>query len=103
MGSGLIWCFVIFLLCDGLFGSTVWIACACKELSWSTTIHSSWPLVCSTPSTTQTKLIDTEMAAIGAQKTEMPTLQPKALFNAAGRWETAGDELFRIKDRKQGE
>lgn len=41
-----------------------------------------------------------EMNAIGAQEVLLPALLPKEYFEASGRWEDYGDNLFRLKDRK---
>ncbi|HIE38405.1 MAG TPA: proline--tRNA ligase [Anaerolineales bacterium] len=40
-----------------------------------------------------------EMEAIGAQEMLMPVLHPAELWQATGRWETAGPALMRLKDR----
>ncbi|CAG8559501.1 4482_t:CDS:10 [Paraglomus occultum] len=49
------------------------------------------------------KIIDEEMENIGAQKLSLPTLLSANSWRQTGRWETAGSELFRLKDRKQSE
>jgi prolyl-tRNA synthetase len=45
-------------------------------------------------------LIDEEMAAVGAQKLQMPLLLSSRLWKETGRWESTGEELFRLKDRR---
>eukprot|EP01132_Coremiostelium_polycephalum_P000872 gene872-1091_t len=46
------------------------------------------------------KIIDEEMQNIGGQKLTMPKLLPKDLWQKTGRWESSGDDLFKLKDRK---
>jgi prolyl-tRNA synthetase len=40
-----------------------------------------------------------EMDAIGAQEISMPVLHPAEIWQQTGRWDTIGDEMFRLKDR----
>jgi len=42
-----------------------------------------------------------EMVRIGAQEFSLPTLQPAELWQRTGRWELMGDEMFRLRDRRQ--
>lgn len=44
-------------------------------------------------------IIREEMNAIGAQEITMPILQPADVWQATGRYEEIGDEMFRLKDR----
>jgi len=44
-----------------------------------------------------------EMAAIGGQEFHLPALHPAELWKESGRWNEIGDEMFRFKDRKQGD
>ena len=44
-----------------------------------------------------------EMAAIGAQEVHFPALLPKEPYEATGRWEEYGPNIFRLKDRKEGD
>ncbi len=44
-------------------------------------------------------IIREEMNAIGAQEVTMPVLHPAEVWQQTGRWETIGDEMFRLKDR----
>ncbi|MEU4200155.1 proline--tRNA ligase [Streptomyces sp. NPDC045470] len=46
------------------------------------------------------RVIREEMDAIGAQEVLLPALLPKEPYEATGRWEEYGDQLFRLKDRK---
>ena len=45
------------------------------------------------------QIIREEMNAIGAQEVTMPVLNPGELWQQTGRWDTIGDEMFRLKDR----
>ncbi|MGH3830930.1 MAG: proline--tRNA ligase [Pseudonocardiaceae bacterium] len=44
-----------------------------------------------------------EMAAIGAQEIQFPTLLPREPYQATGRWSEYGANLFRLRDRKGGD
>ncbi|MEF3118299.1 proline--tRNA ligase [Streptomyces chrestomyceticus] len=46
------------------------------------------------------RVIREEMDAIGAQEVLLPALLPKEPYEATGRWEEYGDQLFRLQDRK---
>jgi prolyl-tRNA synthetase len=46
------------------------------------------------------RVVREEMDAIGAQEVLLPALLPKEPYEATGRWEEYGAELFRLKDRK---
>ncbi len=46
-----------------------------------------------------TELVCEELAGVGAQRLEMPLLVPAELWRETGRWDSAGPELFRLKDR----
>jgi prolyl-tRNA synthetase len=48
-------------------------------------------------------IVREEMDAIGAQELLFPALLPKEPFEASGRWEEYGDNIFRLKDRKDAE
>jgi len=48
-----------------------------------------------------TAIIREEMNAIGGQEITMPVIQPAELWQASGRWQSIGDEMFRLKDRNQ--
>ena len=44
-------------------------------------------------------ILKEEMEAIGAQEISMPVLHPAEVWQQTGRWNTIGDEMFRLKDR----
>jgi prolyl-tRNA synthetase len=44
-----------------------------------------------------------EMNRAGAIEMLMPTIQPQELWQESGRWQKFGDQLLKIKDRKQAE
>ena len=46
------------------------------------------------------RVIREEMAAAGAQEVLFPALLPRDPYEASGRWETYGDGIFRLQDRK---
>lgn len=45
-------------------------------------------------------IIREEMNRIGGQEIQMPVLTPSSLWESSGRWEEYGDDMFRVKDRK---
>ncbi|MEV6398633.1 proline--tRNA ligase [Streptomyces sp. NPDC051907] len=47
-----------------------------------------------------TRVVREEMDEIGAQEVLLPAVLPKEPYEATGRWEEYGPELFRLKDRK---
>ncbi|WP_424217633.1 proline--tRNA ligase (plasmid) [Streptomyces sp. BI20] len=47
-----------------------------------------------------TEVIREEMTAIGGQEIALPSLHPAELWQRSGRWETMGEEMFRLRDRK---
>lgn len=49
------------------------------------------------------KIIREEMAAAGSQEVHFPALLPKEPYEATGRWEEYGDNIFRLKDRKEAD
>ncbi len=49
------------------------------------------------------RVVREEMDAIGAQEVLLPALLPKEPYEATGRWDEYGAELFRLKDRKGAE
>ncbi|MFJ9040057.1 proline--tRNA ligase [Streptomyces sp. NPDC102406] len=49
------------------------------------------------------RVVREEMDAIGAQEVLLPALLPKEPYEATGRWEEYGAELFRLNDRKGGD
>ena len=48
-------------------------------------------------------IIRDEMARLGAQEFYLPALHPAELWKESGRWEVMGDNMFRLRDRKQAE
>ncbi|WP_420122066.1 proline--tRNA ligase [Nakamurella sp.] len=48
-------------------------------------------------------IVREEMDAIGAQEVHFPALLPREPYEATGRWTEYGDNLFRLKDRKQAD
>ena len=48
-------------------------------------------------------IVREEMNAIGAQEVHFPALLPKEPYEASGRWEEYGDNIFRLKDRKDAD
>jgi prolyl-tRNA synthetase len=48
-------------------------------------------------------IIREEMASIGAQEFYLPALHPAEIWKESGRWEVMGDNMFRLRDRKQAE
>jgi len=47
-----------------------------------------------------TAIVRAEMNGIGAQEFRLPALHPAELWQQSGRWETMGDEMFRLRDRR---
>ena len=45
-------------------------------------------------------VIRQEMDGIGAQEFLLPAMHPASVWQASGRWESMGDEMFRLTDRK---
>ncbi|KAA9393585.1 proline--tRNA ligase [Kocuria coralli] len=48
-------------------------------------------------------IVREEMNAIGGQEVLFPALLPREPYEATGRWEEYGDNLFRVKDRKDAD
>ena len=46
------------------------------------------------------EVIRQEMDDIGAQEFLLPAMHPASVWQASGRWESMGDEMFRLTDRK---
>jgi len=44
-----------------------------------------------------------EMDRIGAQEFKLPALHPGEIWKRSGRWETMGQEMFRLRDRKDAD
>jgi prolyl-tRNA synthetase len=43
------------------------------------------------------------MVRIGGQEFHLPVIHPGELWKESGRWQQIGDEMFRLKDRRQGD
>ncbi len=48
-------------------------------------------------------IVREEMAAAGAQEFLLPTMQPAELWRKSGRWDMIGEEMFRLRDRKEAD
>jgi prolyl-tRNA synthetase len=46
-------------------------------------------------------IVREEMTRIGAQEFRLPLLHPAEPWKESGRWDSVGEELFRLRDRKQ--
>jgi len=46
-------------------------------------------------------IVREEMSRIGAQEFRLPLLHPAEPWKESGRWDSIGEELFRLRDRKQ--
>jgi len=46
------------------------------------------------------QILREEMNAIGGQEFFLPALHPAEIWQESGRWQAIGDEMFRLKDRK---
>lgn len=49
------------------------------------------------------RIVREEMDRSGAQEVHFPALLPREAYEATGRWEEYGDNLFRLQDRKQSD
>jgi prolyl-tRNA synthetase len=49
------------------------------------------------------RIIREELDAIGCQEMLMPVLQPAEIWQESGRWQAIGDEMFRLKDRRDAD
>ncbi len=49
------------------------------------------------------QIVREEMNAAGAQEVFFPALLPKEPYEATGRWDEYGDNIFRLKDRKDAD
>ena len=48
-------------------------------------------------------IIREEMNAIGGQEFYLPALNPAEIWQESGRWDVMGDNMFRLKDRKNAD
>jgi prolyl-tRNA synthetase len=49
------------------------------------------------------QIVREEMAAAGSQEVHFPALLPREPYEATGRWDEYGDNLFRLKDRRDND
>ena len=49
------------------------------------------------------QILREEMNRIGGQEFYLPALHPAEIWKESGRWDAIGDEMFRLKDRKNGD
>ena len=49
------------------------------------------------------RIIDAAMHSVGGCKVTLPLILPAELWKTTGRWESTGEELFRLKDRRRAE
>lgn len=49
------------------------------------------------------EIIRQEMNAIGGQELHLPALHPAEVWQRSGRWESMGEELYRLSDRRESE
>jgi len=45
-------------------------------------------------------IIRQEMEKIGAQEFRLPCMHPREIWELSGRWDSVGEEMFRLRDRK---
>jgi prolyl-tRNA synthetase len=50
-----------------------------------------------------TAVVEQEMASVGAERVAMTTLLPAGIWQQSGRWTSAGDEMFRLRDRRHAD
>jgi prolyl-tRNA synthetase len=50
-----------------------------------------------------TQIIREEMNAIGAQEILMPLMHPKEIWNETGRWDSADEVMYKLKDTRERE
>jgi prolyl-tRNA synthetase len=49
------------------------------------------------------RIVREEMERIGAQEFHHPALHPAEIWRESGRWQQIGEEMFRLRDRRQAE
>lgn len=49
------------------------------------------------------EIVRQEMDKIGGQEFRLPCMHPKEIWEKSGRWSSVGEEMFRLKDRKQAD
>lgn len=45
-------------------------------------------------------IVREEMEKIGGQEFRLPSMHPKEIWEKSGRWDSVGEEMFRLQDRK---
>ena len=45
-------------------------------------------------------IVREEMEKIGAQEFRLPCMHPREIWEKSGRWDSVGEEMFRLQDRK---
>jgi prolyl-tRNA synthetase len=65
-------------------------------------IYSKLPLGLAAARKVET-IVREEMVRIGAQEFHLPVIHPGELWKESGRWQQIGEEMFRLKDRRQGD
>ena len=50
-----------------------------------------------------TAIVRDEMDKIGAQECELPCMHPREVWERSGRWNAVGDEMFRLRDRREAD
>ena len=48
-------------------------------------------------------IVRDEMEAIGAQEFRLPCMHPREIWEKSGRWDSVGEEMFRLQDRKEAD
>ncbi|MDH4074560.1 MAG: proline--tRNA ligase [Acidimicrobiia bacterium] len=48
-------------------------------------------------------IVRQEMDAIGGQEFSLPTMHPASIWKQSGRWDTMGEIMFRLKDRRDSD
>lgn len=48
-------------------------------------------------------IVRTEMEAIGAQEFRLPCMHPREIWERSGRWDSVGEEMFRLQDRREAD
>lgn len=49
------------------------------------------------------EIVRQEMNAIGGQEFSLPTMHPGSIWKQSGRWDTMGEIMFRLKDRRDND
>ena len=65
--------------------------------SW-TLLPLGWRVVCKI-----TQIIREEMNSISAQEVLMPLMHPKEIWNETGRWDSAAEVMYKLKDSREKE